>query len=687
VEDVVDTLAGVSFPDPYRWLEVDSEEVRRWQRAQAALATAHVREWPQFERLRQLVERFSMPRYVTLPRYAGGRWFRMHAPPGAAHSQAVVSDEPLGAGRVVFDPAEERPDNPPFLSWIAPSPDGRILAVGVCMDGSENNTIRLINVATGSPLAAAPPQTLMDNWTGGVQWLPDSSGFFFSALAGVASDFEQHVYLHRRSPQPSTIVLSVKWTEPKSYRTVTVARDGRHAVAVERLRKPIPVAIGDLRDGLDSLQWRPFITTIDGTVAGHVLEGRYVAVTDVGSPRGRLVSIPLEGCDANDPDNWRDLVGQSTATLRTATPVGEFLYLTELSATDAYARVRIVDVAGRDVGEVPLPAPGAIVSELPFTLANLLPKGHPEQFLFGFSSLTLSTGLYRHAPGEPAIEILQAPQAKLSDTVVENRSAVSADGTRIPYHIVRRADLNPSQPQPTLIWAYGGFNLALVPQFPGPMAAFVAAGGVFVHAHLRGGGEFGLEWWQGGRKRNKQNCYDDLFAVAEDLIAASVCTSQSLAVTGGSNGGLMAGVAATQRPALWRAVVPRVPVLDLIGHNRYPYGRMMFEELVDVEDSEDVRRLATFSPYHLVREGVAYPAVFLEAGDTDPRAPAWHARKFAARLQRASSGAAPVLLHVWENVGHGFATDRNIAVLQNAEWLAFTLQQLGVHDWQDLQDG
>jgi prolyl oligopeptidase len=676
IDDVTDTLAGVSFPDPYRWLEHESEEVRRWQHAQAEVASTHVREWPHFKQLRRLVAQFDITPRVVLPRYAAGRWFRTRFPEGASQAQALVSDEPMSEGRVLFDPMTEDSERPPFLSWISPSPDGRTLAVGVCADGSENNTIRLIDVATRQWLADPPPQTLMDNWTGGAHWLPDSSGFFFSAITGAAIDFVQSVYLHRRTPAPTTIPVDIAWTEAKNWRTVVVSRDGQYAVALERLANPIPVAIAALGEG--QLQWRPFVTSIAGTVAGHVVGDRYIAVTDIGAPRGRLIAIPLDADDPSDPQSWQELVAESNAALRTVTPVGEALYLTEF--VDTYARVRIVDLDGQELGVVPLPGLGA-VSELPFPIMNLVPKGHPDQFLFAFSSLTSSWAIYSHTLGQVGIETLKDPQVQLDDTVVEDRWAVSADGTRTPYHLVRRADVSVNHPQPTLIYAYGGFNVPLVPQFPGPTAAFVAAGGVFVHAHLRGGAEFGLPWWQGGRMNNKQNCYSDLYAIAEDLIAAKRCTPQSLAVTGGSNGGLMAGVALTQRPDLWRVVVPRVPMLDLIGACREPYGRMCITmEYANVEDPEEVRRLAGFSAYHLVRDGTSYPAVFIDAGDTDPRCPPWHARKFAARLQRASAGSAPILLHVWENVGHGWATDKNVAVNEHTEWLAFTLRHLGL-EW------
>ena len=673
VEGARDTLAGVSFPDPYRWLEQSTDEVRRWQRAQAELASAYVSDWPHLERLRQLVAKFNTERFVVLPRYAAGRWFRTQLAESVCQSHALVADEPLGNGRVLLDPLTEHLDRPPFLSWIAPSPDGSTLAVGLCPDGSESNTIRLIDVATAQALPDAPSQTLMDNWTGGVQWLPDSSGFFFSAITGMATDFVQKVYLHRRTPAPTTTAVDIGWTAAREWRMVVVSRDGHYAVALERLRNPIPVAVAAL--GRDSLQWRPFVTSVAGTVAGHLVGERYIAVTDVGAPRGRLVAIPLDAEDPNDPTGWLELVAESDATLRSVTPVGDVLYLTEFVET--YARVRIVNSCGRVLGEVPLPARGA-VSELPFPLMELVPKGHPGQFLFAFSSLTVGWGMYCHTPGESEIQTLQEPRARLENVVVKDCWAVSTDGTRIPYHAVHRADMDDGRPQPTLIYAYGGWNYPLLPQFPGPMAAFVAAGGVFVHAHLRGGAEFGREWWQGGRMRNKQNCYDDLYAVAEGLIADGISTPQSLAVVGGSNGGLMAGVAATQRPDLWKVVVPRVPILDLVGACREPYGRMVtMMEYADVEHPEEVRRLATISPYHLVRDGVSYPAIFIDAGDTDPRCPPWHARKFAARLQRATSGSAPILLHVWENVGHGWATDQNITVKEHTEWLAFTLRHLG----------
>lgn len=674
-EALTDVLAGCSFADPYRWLEGESAEVRQWQRAQAQIAENFVRDWPHFEAVKQLVRKYNTERRIGLPRFAAGLWFRSHVAQGASQAQAVVSREPFGEGRILFDPIKESAEKPPYLSWISPSPDGRTLAIGICTDGSERNTIRLIDVESGETLSNPPSHPLMDNWMGGAHWLPDSSGFFFTAIDGKSIDFVQQVLLHRRTPVAETVVLDIPWTQNKEWRMVTVSAEGRYATALERLRNPIPVAVADLRQS--PLTWRPFITKTAHAVAGHVIGERYIAVTDLDAPRGRVVAIDLDSQDPNDSRQWQELVPEEAATLRTVIPVNGALYLTEL--VDTYARVRVVDELGRPLGEVPLPGAGALC-ELPFTIMNLAPRGSPDQFLFAFSSLTQSWGVYSFNLSEGRTTVLQQPSVQLEGAVVEDRWAVSRDGTRIPYQVLRRADTDATAPLPTLIYAYGGFKVPELVQFPGPMAAMVAARGAYVLAHIRGGGELGQAWWEGGRMGQKQNGYDDLYAVAEDLIAAGRCTPQSLALTGGSNGGLMAGVAATQRPELWKAVIPRVPMLDLIGACREGYGRLAISmEYADVDDPTEVRRLASFSPYHLLREGVQYPGIFIDAGDTDPRCPCWHARKFIARLQSVSRpGGNPALVHIWENVGHGWATDKNVALIEHTEWLAFAMKLLGV---------
>lgn len=672
--EVREHWAGVTFADPYRWLEGSSDEVRRWQQKQAELASNHVRSWPHFDALKRSVARFHTAPQMALPRYAGGLWFRVGERHGTAPAKVIVAKAAIGAGRVLFDPKTENPESPPFVLWIAPSPDGRTLALGACGDGSENNTIRIIDVATGHSLPA-PAQVLMDSWLGGVYWLPDSSGFFYTALCSSTSEFRQAVYLHRLGASPPSASEEIPFPEgSREYRGVMISPCGRWAVAMHRILAPIPVAVRDLGDPTSS--WRPFITDIADKVAGHVISEAYVAVTTLNAPRGRVVRIPLDSPAPNDPTTWKEIIPESPAVIRNVTVIGQQLYVTEL--VDTYARVRMFQADGSFVGEVSLPGRGA-VAEMPFPLMEHFAKRPSESFVFAFSSLTESWGIYSHRPGDAHTETLIPPDVRIEAAVVEDRWANSSNRVRVPYHIVRRADVDMDRPQPTLLFAYGSGGAAVSPQFPGAMAAFVAAGGVFVHAHPRGGGELGLDWWHGGVLQNRQNSYADMYAVAEDLIARGVTAPKCLALTGRSAGGLMVGVAVTQRPELWRVVIPQVPVLDVIGGAREPYLAYVASlEFGDFADPEEVRRMGTFSPYQLVRDGVEYPAVYIDAGDADPRCPAWHARKFAARLQEAQAGLAPILLHVWENSGHGWATAKDVQIQEYTEWLAFAMQELGM---------
>lgn len=509
-EDVWDELAGVRTPDPYRWLQDDTEEVRLWQKQQAELASEHVRTWPGFERLRLLVEEHTTERFGSVPCPAGGHWFRAAQATDSHRTQVLVADSPYGEGRTAF----ESPEDSAYVSWFVPSPDGRLLAIGLCGDGSEQNTITLIDVTSGG-LLTAPSERLMDSWSGGVAWLPDSTGFFVTVIDGVAIDLAQRVVFHDvRTGLTSDV--EVPWTTPRDYRMVQVSLDGRRLVAYERLMNPVPVAVADLDDPTAPV-WRPFITDSEALAAGYLVGDQYIAITDADAPRGRVVAVHVDS-----PGDWRTVVPESEAVLRGLVPVGDLFYVCEL--VDTYARVRAIDLAGRVVQQVPLPGNGAI-SEQPFPYMNLArPVGH-STFLFSFSTLISSWGAYEHAPGEPQVRQLDAPKVTV-DAVVEDYWVTSTDGARVPYHVVRRGEAGPG---PTLLYGYGGFNAAWVPQFPSAMAAFVTAGGTFVHAHLRGGGELGRDWWEQGRLKHKQNCYSDLYAIAEDLDRRGIATPDTLA--------------------------------------------------------------------------------------------------------------------------------------------------------------
>ena len=667
-------VAGIEFPDPYQWLESNTQEVLQWQAAQNCLADEYVQSWPNYGRLKTSVSNYLAGRTNAVPRCAGERWFRL----GSIQNRSgiIISDTPYGAGRLVYSIEREIIDTPASIPWFSPSPDGQLLAVGICKDGSENNTIRLINVETGKSLPQPPAQTLMDGWMGGARWLPDNSGFYFQALVGEPEKFQQQILFHSIADGSQTQVqLPQQDPEGHDYILMMVSPDGRFHLAYQGLLEVRPIALRDTDQA--GSQWQTFVSE-QCSVTGHVIGNQLIAITNVNAPRGRVVAISLETETRGDPNTWIDLIPESSSVIRSITPVGDLLYISEF--VDTYSRVRIFDIRGQLVGEVPLPGKGGIADEVFFSIQNLASSEPQSEYIFGFSSLSESWGVYRHRLASDQLDVLQTPQVIIDNAVVDDHWAISEDGTAIPYHSLRLANTDVSTPQPTLIYAYGGYNSARPPEYPGAMAAFVAAGGVYVLGNLRGGSEFGRDWWQGGRMKNKQNGFNDLYAIAEDLIDNHRTTPKLLAVNGRSNGGLMSGVAFIQRPELWNAVVPQVPLLDLVGALHHSYNRYCVEiELADPDDSSEVTDMLAYSPYHLIQNNTHYPAIFLDAGATDPRCPPWHARKFAARLQAIRNKSdAPVLLRVWENSGHGQATGRESLISQYAHWLAFVMRQLGV---------
>lgn len=664
--DVIETVAGIPIPDPYRWLEEDTAEVRDWQRAQAVHAQRVIDGFGAMDAAHALVEQHELGSRPDLPRHGGGLWFRVES--GAI----VVSPEPYGPGRALVSLALfDEPGHPAVLSWFAPSPDGHVLALGVCTDGSEHNTVRLIDVATGVVRDDAPPETLHSAWGGGISWLPDGRGFLFLALDGSAASFRQVVFRRMLGERGPSAVEDIPLPAgSREYTRVQFSVDGRWAVASHRVGTPIPVAVRDLAAGTP---WRPFVVDCPDTVAGHIVGDDYVAVTDHGAPRGRVVAIPLDAENPGDPGTWRVLVPEGDTVLRSLTPRGAHLYLGGFA--DTAATVRVVRADGSGGGAVPLPGAGALGGAF-FPLTGLDPDDGSGEFLFTFSTLTSSWGAYRHRPGADRVDELLAPLLRI-DADVEYLSATAADGTAVPYHVVRPSG-TVQGPAPALISAYGAAGIPTLPKYQPDLAAFVAAGGTLVQAYLRGGGEFGRDWFRGADRERRGVRDGDLLAVAQDVIARGISAPRMLALTGGSDGGLMCGVAVTEHPELWCAVLPRAPLLDLIGGIRVPYLDFVIRKAWgDPDDPVDVERLRRSSPYELIAPA-EFPLVSVQAGATDPRCPPAQARKFVARLQAAQRGERPILLHVFENAGHGAGTSPEVLRAQDAEWLACLIGALGL---------
>jgi prolyl oligopeptidase len=666
IEPVCNDIGGVRFEDPYQWLEADDQEVLHWEQEQARLAHDYIREWPGWSELRKRFENPPELEFAVAPVRRGSRWFRQVMGAGAASGTYQLAPAPAGPWRTVFDPSKIDVPGPLDMT-VTPSPDGRLLAVAYGPSGLSADRLALVDADSGRPVRATLEYVIVHS----VAWLADGSGFYFVA-ATTGSEMAPGpvgVFLHRLGePAPPRLELS---DLPHPYVEVRVSGGGRDVLVFVDYMRMHPHFIR--RDGG---AWEPFITDPAHLCRGETVGDDYFAITTLDAPRGRLVRVPI--ATASEPATWSTLVPAGDAVLTGLCLVGDRLVVPMLA--DGLSRVRLFEMDGSPAGEVRLPGVGALAGVTRTALLiGLMDFVVPCDDAITFVFTTFDRPATAYICGLPGLELtpLGQPVTQLREIAAETRHARSADGTSVPYTLVYRRGTDITTPHPALINGYGGFNVLFQPAFLGMNAPFVEAGGVFIHANLRGGGELGADWWAGGRLVNKQNTFDDLYAVAEQLVLDGVTTPQRLSLMGGSNGGLLVATAATQRPDLWRAIVCLVPMLDLMRSSKDPQTlRAMLSELGNPADPGDAERLFRYSPYHNVRMSTEYPAILFAAGDSDPVCPAWHSRKMAARLQAATSSRHPILLDVFQQAGHALEHSAGRLADQATDWMAFLMKEL-----------
>ena len=655
---VEDTTGGVRFEDPFRWLEDESAEALEWQRVQDAAATARLHAWPGYAKLVESLRPRLDSQLVFAPHQRGGRWFRLAAVDSGLG--LIVSDEPIGAGAVLVDPGERT------LDWWYPSPDGRYVAYGLSEGGDEQSVLHVVETDSGRVLPDAIPFASF----GRVAWLPDSSGFYFNGnRAPDPVDAQKHIWFHRLGEPPPTEPEPVPSRE--EFLFPQISADGRWLAHCPSEIESRPDHLLDRETG----EWRPFLRDRTGVFVGEFVDDEYVCITTEGAPRGRLVAIPLDAGD--DPSRWRELMPETEAVLRDVRPVAGRLVVCAL--VDAHSRITIHDLDGTQLAEVPLPGEGTAADHAVWwghLIIDPLVATASDSFTFAFSNHIRSGAIYRYMLDTGELRQLAEPQIDLGDKAAVRRfETTSSDGEPLRMWVVQRRDLA-SEPRPTLLYGYGGWNVAFLPVWYGALTTLLDAGCALAFVNLRGGGEFGWDQWQQGRLLRKQQTFDDLYAAAEALVAEGVAARGGLAVAGASNGGLLAAAAVTQRPDLWRVVVPLVPVTDMLRGTRDPYLAQYTEEYGDPADSDDAPILAAYSPAHNARAGTSYPATLVVCGGDDIRCPAWQGRKLVAALQNTNVSDHPVLLRVWPGAAHmtGVLGDAE----QMAEWLGFVMAELGL---------
>lgn len=658
----------VRYLDPLRWLENTAGDVLTWQRAQDDLARDHLTRLPRYAEFLARLQSMGASEDLMLSLFAGGRYVHRFVPEGRDLEVVELSETPIGPGRRVADLNAMRTNEPLQMAGYALSHAGDKAIFAHTAGGREKPIVQLVEVATGKILSQGLPSERLNTFT----WLPDDSGFFYMSLD--AADIRAGKTLYRVMVDRPTEAMIEDVDPSHFYARPMVAADKRHILLFVDHLAPNPEYILDTHG--DPV-WRPFLKGMRGIFRGDIVGDRFFAITDDGAPRGRLIAIPL--ATPTQRETWQEVIPPSTDVLANVLAVGERAVV--LDYVDAYSRLRVFDKSGQLEGEIPLPGKGLVNRTGSFfsffNVTNTIVRGPGDQIDFLFATPASAPAQYTANVRTRELKQLSAPELTL-DVQVLDRKALSEDGAEVAYHVIARGDLDLTSPRPTVIIGYGGYNVAVLPGwFGNRWAAWIQAGGVLVLSHLRGGGEFGSSWWEQGRLERKQNSFNDLYATAEALIAQGITTSRQLGVTGGSNGGVMAAVAAVQRPDLFRAISPEAPITDALARGRDAFTTAATLDYGDPSEPAMASVLRSWSPYQNVKDSTRYPAMLIDCGANDPRCPPWHGRKLAARMQQATTSALPILLRVREGAGHG-TIGHDDQTRQSAEVLAFFAEYLGL---------
>jgi prolyl oligopeptidase len=668
----VDNYHGTQVSDPYRWMEqTESPDMQSWIEAENKITDSYFATIPAREKIKaRLTELWNYERY-SAPSKIGN--YYIYSKNDGLQNQNVLYITPSidQPGRVLLDPNKLSADGTAALSGSSFTEDGKLWAYGVAIAGSDRTEWRIMNVATGEMLS----DTLKPNRQGGISWLKDNSGFFYSRFPDATQGSElksaskfQKIYFHRLgTPQSDDFVVYERPDDGELFMGGGVTEDGDWLVisvskGTERMNMVYFKNLG--------AEKAPIIPLVADRANSYNFIGNdgstFYFVTDKDAERGRLVSVDVL---AKTPV-WKEIVPQSEESLNGVQMINDQFVLSYLK--DAHTQLKIVDKEGKLVRNVDLPGLG--------TAFGFGGRQKDTETFYTYSSFNAPPTIYRYDMKTGKSTMFRKAGVKFDGSQYEVKQVffTSKDGTKVPMFITHKKGIKVDGSNPTLLYAYGGFNAPTLPGFSVTRIPWLEMGGVYVSANIRGGSEYGKAWWKGGSRLNKQNVFDDFIAAAEWLIANKYTSTPKLAIQGGSNGGLLVGAVLNQRPDLFGAALPAVGVMDMVRFTEFTVGAAWKSDYGDPKDPTDFKALYAYSPLHNIKPGTKYPPTLVTTADHDDRVFPAHSFKYTATLQEAQAGSAPILIRIETKAGHGAGKPTSKIIQEQADLMGFLVKNLGI---------
>ena len=666
---VIDTLFGTAVTDNYRWLEDDrSTETENWVTAQNEVTFDYLSNIPYRGQLKSRLSEILNYERIGTP-YKEGEYTYFSKNDGLQNQSVVYRTKGNSEPEVFLDPNTFSDDATTSLGTLSFSEDGKTAAYAISEAGSDWRKIMVMDVASKT----IKEDTLVDVKFSGISWYKNE-GFYYSSYdkpkgSELSAKTDQHkLYYHKLGTPQKTDVVIFGNTAAEKHRYVGgyVTEDNRYLVITASVSTSgNKLFIKDLAKPNS-----PLITILNNIDSDtYVIDNRgstLYLVTNLNAPNKKIVTV-----DAGNPspENWKDFIPETENVLSPSTGAGYFFasYM-----VDAVSKVLQYDFNGNQIREVKLPGVGSA--------SGFGGKTDAKELYFSFTNYNTPSSSFKFNPTDGTYTTYWKPSIDFDADAYESNQVfyTSKDGTKVPMIITHKKGLELNGKNPTILYGYGGFNVSLTPRFRTTIAVWMEQGGIYAVPNLRGGGEYGKKWHIAGTKMQKQNVFDDFIAAGEYLIANKYTSSDFLAVSGGSNGGLLVGATMTQRPDLMKVALPAVGVLDMLRYHTFTAGAGWAYDYGTANDSKEMfDYLKAYSPVHNVKEGIQYPATLVTTSDHDDRVVPAHSFKFAAELQEKQTGNTPTLIRIEVNAGHGAGKPISKVIEETADIFGFTLFNMG----------